>query len=69
MIQYSVWPWIIGSAFYVSGAVTFAHRFPEKWNPGKYDCCGSSHNIFHVLVLMGVAAHFYGSVEIYEHRL
>ncbi|XP_012567146.1 membrane progestin receptor gamma [Hydra vulgaris] len=28
-------------------------KFPERFYPGKFDCCGQSHNLMHVLVTLG----------------
>ncbi|KAL6330696.1 hypothetical protein AAG906_009124 [Vitis piasezkii] len=36
----------IGTIFYVT-------RIPERWKPGCFDIAGHSHQIFHVLVVMG----------------
>lgn len=44
---------------------------PERFAPGRFDIWGSSHQIFHVLVLMAAAAHFVGLIKAfdYEHGL
>lgn len=46
-------------------------RVPEKYSPGNFDIWGSSHQIFHVLVLMAAATHFVGLLKAfdYEHSL
>jgi adiponectin receptor len=46
--------------FYVFGAVLYGTRTPERFFPGKFDHFGSSHQIFHVCVLLGVLTHFLG---------
>nr|WRH23622.1 Haemolysin-III related [Naematelia aurantialba] len=38
---------------YISGALLYAARLPEKLSPGTFDYFGSSHQIFHVMVLVG----------------
>ncbi|KAF9435948.1 hypothetical protein BGZ76_005169 [Entomortierella beljakovae] len=47
-------------AFYVFGTLLYGSRSPESIFPGKFDCIGSSHQIFHVCVLFGVLSHFLG---------
>lgn len=37
-----------------------ATRFPEKKWPGKFDVYGTSHQIFHVLVVCGAVVHLCG---------
>lgn len=43
---------------YAAGAVFYVTRVPERWRPGKFDCVGHSHQIFHVLVLVGALTHY-----------
>ncbi|ORY29742.1 hemolysin-III related-domain-containing protein [Naematelia encephala] len=38
---------------YIFGALLYAARIPEKFSPGSFDYFGSSHQIFHVMVLVG----------------
>eukprot|EP00897_Mesotaenium_endlicherianum_P007088 jgi/Mesen1/6407/ME000329S05568 len=45
-------------ACYGLGAVFYATRIPERWLPGKFDIAGHSHQIFHVLVVMGAYTHY-----------
>ncbi|CAM0877449.1 unnamed protein product [Alopecurus aequalis] len=40
------------------GAMCYVARVPEKWRPGVFDCVGHSHQIFHVLVLVGALSHY-----------
>jgi adiponectin receptor len=47
-------------ALYTFGAAIYAARVPEKWYPGKYDIWGSSHQIFHVLVVLAAVTHGWG---------
>ncbi|KAM3075690.1 hypothetical protein ACMFMG_007821 [Clarireedia jacksonii] len=46
--------------FYILGASLYAARWPERSSPGSYDIFGSSHQIFHMLVLAAAASHLYG---------
>lgn len=49
--------YLIGTMFYVC-------RIPERWKPGWFDLAGHSHQIFHVLVIMGALAH-YGAAHVF----
>jgi len=43
---------------YAAGAWVYVSRVPEKWRPGVFDVVGHSHQIFHVLVLVGATTHY-----------
>jgi adiponectin receptor len=43
-------------------------RVPERWAPGKFDIWGSSHQIFHVLVVCAAAAHLVGLLKAFDHE-
>lgn len=59
--------WVLAQgALYIIGAGIYAARVPEKWSPGKYDIWGSSHQIFHVLVVMAAAVHGWGLVRAFD---
>ncbi|EUC35108.1 hypothetical protein COCVIDRAFT_37420 [Bipolaris victoriae FI3] len=61
--------WILlQGVLYISGAVIYAARVPEKWSPGKYDIWGSSHQIFHVLVVLAAASHLNGLVQAFDYE-
>jgi adiponectin receptor len=61
--------WVVSQgALYILGAAIYATRVPEKWSPGKYDIWGSSHQIFHVLVVMAAATHLVGLVKAFDHE-
>ncbi|TQS39001.1 hypothetical protein Golomagni_00478 [Golovinomyces magnicellulatus] len=46
--------------FYILGASIYAARWPERIKPGYFDIWGSSHQIFHILVLIAAGCHLYG---------
>ena len=53
--------WLVTQgALYILGAGLYAARVPERWAPGRFDILGSSHQIFHVLVLLAACAHLRG---------
>lgn len=41
-------------------------RWPERSWPGSFDIWGSSHQIFHVLVVMAAASHLYGLLKAFD---
>ncbi|CAL5049014.1 unnamed protein product [Urochloa decumbens] len=49
---------LIMGVVYAAGAGFYVSRVPERWRPGKFDCVGHSHQIFHVLVLVGALTHY-----------
>ena len=49
---------LLMGACYLLGAMVYASFVPEKWKPGRFDVWLSSHNIFHVLVVMGAYVHY-----------
>jgi len=46
-----------------SGAAIYAARIPERWLPETFDLCGASHQIMHVLVVLGAISHEAGLVR------
>ncbi|KAL6274880.1 hypothetical protein ACE6H2_025572 [Prunus campanulata] len=44
--------------FYLTGTGFYITRIPERWRPGWFDLAGHSHQIFHVLVVLGALAHY-----------
>ena len=42
--------WYLGGIIYITGALIYILRIPEKYRPGKHDIWGSSHQIFHFFV-------------------
>ncbi|KAI0266105.1 HlyIII-domain-containing protein [Gloeopeniophorella convolvens] len=45
--------WLLAAgAMYIGGALLYAHRIPEKLAPGRFDYFFSSHQIFHVFVVL-----------------
>jgi len=61
--------WIIGGLSYVVGSLIYMGRFPEKKFPGKFCYYGSSHQIWHCLVITGIVMHYLGSIATYHERL
>ena len=43
-------------------------RVPERLKPGGYDIWGSSHQIFHVLILMAIMSHLVGVLKAFHYH-
>jgi adiponectin receptor len=41
-------------------------RWPERSFPGSFDIWGSSHQIFHIFVLLAAGTHFYGMAKAFD---
>lgn len=61
--------WLLLQGFlYILGAGIYAARVPERLSPGKFDIVGSSHQIFHVLVVCAALAHLKGLLKAFDYR-
>ena len=59
--------WLVTQGvLYILGAGIYAARVPERFAPGRFDIVGSSHQIFHVLVLLAAAAHLKGLLVAFD---
>jgi adiponectin receptor len=43
-------------------------RIPERWHPGRYDVIGSSHQIFHIFVVLAAVSHLMGLLKAFDYR-
>jgi len=59
---------VLQGALYILGAGLYAARWPERSWPGSFDIWGSSHQIFHLLVVMAAASHLYGLLEAFDYH-
>lgn len=57
---------VLQGALYIIGAGLYAARVPERFKPGHFDIWGSSHQIFHVLVVLAAASHLVGMVKAFD---
>lgn len=48
--------------------VTFQTRFPEHLSPGTFDVYGSSHQLFHVLVVFATVTQLAGILSAYDYN-
>ncbi|KAF1978666.1 HlyIII-domain-containing protein [Bimuria novae-zelandiae CBS 107.79] len=57
---------LLQGALYILGAAIYAFRVPERLWPGRFDIWGSSHQIFHVLVVAAAGVHLGGLVRAFD---
>lgn len=61
--------WLVLQGFlYILGAGLYAARWPERSSPGSFDIWGSSHQLFHLLVVMAAASHLYGLLKAFDYH-
>ena len=69
LLRFDIWPWVYGCVFYFVGALCFAFNWPECLSKkGRFDFIGSSHNIFHVCIVVAALIHWYGSIKCFHER-
>ncbi|CAD6590166.1 MAG: hypothetical protein ASARMPRED_004598 [Alectoria sarmentosa] len=63
--------YVATTLLYASAVVIYATRIPEAWRPGWFDLWGQSHQIFHVLMAIGMTVHFsaFAKAFDYAHRV
>lgn len=59
---------ILLGASYLGGLYVYTVRCPERYHPGKYNVCGQSHQIWHVMVVLGIIFTYMMALETYEMR-
>ncbi|KAI0148557.1 mPR-like GPCR protein [Xylariaceae sp. FL1272] len=69
MVRQSGLPYYFAEGgLFLLGAVTYATRFPECIKPGSFDIFGSSHQIFHVLVVIAAIVHVVGVLKAFDYN-
>ncbi|KAJ5646437.1 hemolysin-III channel protein Izh2 [Penicillium lividum] len=69
MMRQSGAPFYIGEGVLLGlGAVVYTTRVPESFGPGKFDIFGSSHQIFHVLVVLATILQTVGILSAYDYN-
>jgi len=62
--------WLIFmGVLYITGALFYAFRIPERFFPGKVDIWFHSHQIFHCFVIAGAFVHYHGISNMAIYRL
>jgi len=63
---------LAGSLFtggaYLCGTVFYLSRFPERVAPGRFDLVLSSHNIWHMMVVVAACVHYAFVIELWHER-
>jgi adiponectin receptor len=64
-------PWSLGAmgAVYIIGAVLYVLRIPERFSPGRFDIWASSHQLFHICVIMAALVHYDTLLSMIKYRL
>ncbi|KAL1853537.1 hypothetical protein VTK73DRAFT_9004 [Phialemonium thermophilum] len=57
---------VLQGALYIFGAFLYAIRWPERLSPGTFDIWGSSHQLFHICVLLAAASHLHGMTKAFD---
>ncbi|KAI1383326.1 HlyIII-domain-containing protein [Hypoxylon trugodes] len=61
--------WVLFQGFlYIFGAFLYAIRWPERSFPGTFDIWGSSHQLFHILILFAAASHLTGMAKAFDYH-
>jgi len=60
---------ILMGALYITGAMLYAFRIPERFFPGKVDILFHSHQLFHCFVIAGAFVHYHGISNMALYRL
>ena len=60
---------LVMACLYISGAVLYGARIPERFMQGRCDLWFQSHQIFHVLVVAGAVVQFFGLKSAALYRL
>ncbi|KAI0592896.1 hemolysin-III channel protein Izh2 [Biscogniauxia sp. FL1348] len=61
--------WVLLQGFlYIFGAFLYAVRWPERSFPRTFDIWGSSHQLFHVLILLAAASHLTGMTKAFDYH-
>lgn len=60
---------LIMAALYIGGGALYACRIPERFWPGSFDVWASSHQLFHVCVVMASLVHYSTLLKMVKYRL
>lgn len=65
---FAILPYWWGGQSYIMGAIIYAARIPERCKRRTFDIVGSSHQIFHISVIIGALIHFQSGLQLYLER-
>jgi len=61
--------WLLAAGvMYITGAVLYANRIPERLAPGRFDYFFSSHQIFHIFVVLAALSTYVCVRAAFDHR-
>jgi len=61
--------WLLAAGvMYITGAVLYANRIPERLAPGRFDYFFSSHQIFHIFVVLAALSTYVCVLAAFDHR-
>jgi adiponectin receptor len=60
--------WIFGGILYIVGATIYMLRLPERFFPGLFDIFGSSHQIFHIFIVIAAVMTYYAALQSFYNR-
>ncbi|KAF2823526.1 HlyIII-domain-containing protein [Ophiobolus disseminans] len=66
--QMGWWYFIVEGLSYITGAIIYALRMPERFRPGLFDVWGCSHQIFHICAVGGAAFHLMGLLKAFDYN-
>ncbi|KAI0318510.1 hemolysin-III related-domain-containing protein [Amylostereum chailletii] len=58
---------LLSGALYITGALLYANRIPERFAPGKFDYFFASHQIFHFSVVAAALCHYTCILTAFNH--
>ncbi|EQC36196.1 hypothetical protein SDRG_06307 [Saprolegnia diclina VS20] len=67
-VQIVLKPLLAMGGLYVLGAVFYGTRFPERLYPGTFDVWFSSHQLWHICVVLAALVHYVSAMQHYEWR-
>ena len=59
---------VLLGASYLGGVYIYVSKCPERNNPGKYNVCGHSHQIWHCFVVLGILWTYLAAIKCFEVR-
>ncbi|KAJ5669169.1 mPR-like GPCR protein [Penicillium macrosclerotiorum] len=69
MMKQSGMPYyLVEGVFLLMGALIYATKFPESRYPGIFDIYGSSHQIFHILVVFAAVTQLIGILKAFDYN-
>ncbi|KAK3358134.1 mPR-like GPCR protein [Lasiosphaeria hispida] len=69
MVKQSGMPYyLVEGGFLLTGSFFYATKFPESRYPGKFDIWGSSHQLFHIMVVLATVTQLVGILEAFDYN-